>query len=180
MASQKPDVRLDVPEKAGGETLKRVTQLLQIVAILVLAYSALRWYSFSTPESLPVLEKNRFEQKIAVRDEPDPDAPTSFADYGQVFSSREIFAIPYAKESPAPRAAPVESPGAQKAQLLDFRLRGVVLDRHPQAIIEDVSSKQTLFLSPGDELGQGTLKEVREDRIIVVIRDSALELLLED
>lgn len=157
-----------------------MTQFLQIVAILVLSYIAVQWYAFSEPETLPVIEKSPLEQKTGVREEAGRDSPASFEDYSRIFSQREIFVMPYAKESPGSKASPIESPIEQKAQLVDFRLRGIVLDQHPQAIVEDLANKQTLFLSPGDMVGQGTLKEVREDRIIVVIHDSSLEMLMED
>ena len=171
---------LDVKEKNGRDRLRKLTQALQILAVLGLAYSAAKWYAFSKLESLPALGQRYFEPKTAARDELGPDPSMSFTDYSRVFSQREIFVIPYAKEASVPRGDIVESPVAQKSQLVDFRLRGIVLDQHPQAIIEDLANKQTLFLFSGDSLGQGTLKEIREDRIVVVIHDSSVELLLED
>jgi len=175
-----PGATLAAQGKCRGGMLKKITQVLQVVAIMVLAYCAARWYAFTEPEPLPVLDGGRFEQKTGVRDDVALNSRASFAEYRQVFSQREIFVMPYAKEAPAPKAQAVESPVAQKAHLVDFRLRGVVLDQQPQAIVEDLSNKQTLFLSPGDLLGQGTFKEVREDRIIVVVHDASLELLMED
>ncbi|HPB67634.1 MAG TPA: hypothetical protein PLT76_06565 [Candidatus Omnitrophota bacterium] len=160
--------------------LKKMTQVFQVVAIAALAYCAARWYAFAEPGALPALEENRFEPKAVARNDPVLDSQSSFAEYSRIFSQREIFVMPYAKEPPGSKARAVEPPAAPKADLVNFRLRGIVLDQHPQALVEDLAQKETLFLSPGEPMGEGILREVREDRVIVVVHDSSLELLLED
>ncbi|HQP11611.1 MAG TPA: hypothetical protein PK470_02505, partial [Candidatus Omnitrophota bacterium] len=81
--------------------LKKMTQVFQVVAIAALAYCAARWYAFAEPGALPALEENRFEPKAVARNDPVLDSQSSFAEYSRIFSQREIFVMPYAKEAPA-------------------------------------------------------------------------------
>ena len=59
-----------------------------------------------------------------------------------------------------------------------FNLVGIVIEQdNPQAIIEDLESGETVFMTTGDKLGEATLKRILEDRVIFQSRGQEVELL---
>ena len=49
----------------------------------------------------------------------------------------------------------------------DYRLKGVVILSDPEAIIEDARTKKTTFLKTGQKLGDLTVKEIREGKVVL-------------
>lgn len=49
----------------------------------------------------------------------------------------------------------------------DYRLKGVVLLDEPEAILEDARTQKSLFVKAGDHVGELTVKEIKEGKIIL-------------
>ncbi len=93
-----------------------------------------------------------------------------FEYYSAQFDKRDIFESPLQKKE-----------GGEAAQAPDitrnFKLVGIVLEPHmPEAIIEDVESKRTLFLHKGDKINSAVVEEILEGKVILTIDDQKIEL----
>ena len=85
---------------------------------------------------------------------------------------RNLFFNPWEKQS-QPNQLVQEGSDDWTKQL---RLVGIVLDADPKAIIEDINSNQTLFLSKGDSVNNAVLKEILEDKVILMYNNQEVEL----
>ncbi len=97
----------------------------------------------------------------------------SYNFYKQELESYDFFQAPW--EAPT---TPAETTTATPTYDLskDFKLVGIVLDKKPQAIIEDLQSKQTYFLFVGDELHNAVVKKIEEGKVTFTLNGQTLEL----
>ena len=51
-----------------------------------------------------------------------------------------------------------------------------MLDQDPKAILEDIKSQQTFFVSEGEEVMGATLKQIQEDKLIFIYNGQRVEL----
>jgi len=84
------------------------------------------------------------------------------------------------KRKPKPKSKPKSKP--KKAQVnfeaqlrKQIKLVGLVIDQDPKAIVEDRKSKQTLFMSVGDKIGEAELQEIHEDKAIFFYKEQVIE-----
>ncbi len=95
--------------------------------------------------------------------------------YQKKIEARDIF------ESPWEKALGDNNADQQSSPALDFtkelKLVGIVLDKDPKAIIEDLRSNQTLFLSKGEKIGEAVLSEIQEGKVIFLYNDEKVELI---
>ena len=61
----------------------------------------------------------------------------------------------------------------------DYRLKGVVILDIPEAILEDARTQKTIFVKPGDSVGELQVKEIREGAIILTAYGEEKELRIE-
>lgn len=59
-----------------------------------------------------------------------------------------------------------------------IKLIGILVDKDPKAIVEDLQDNQTHFLSPGDSIGAVLLEEIREDKVIFMYQSERFEMSL--
>lgn len=96
----------------------------------------------------------------------------SFESYKQTMEGRDVFQAPWekpVKEIPASSAS-----AAELAKQL--KLVGILLDKDPKAIVEDLGTQQTFFVSPGEEIGNAVVGEIRQDKVILFFGQEKVEL----
>jgi hypothetical protein len=98
---------------------------------------------------------------------------SSIDDYQKIVEAKTIFASPGRTEKPAA----MESLAAQDA-LKGLRLVGIITEKPPQAIIEDMQNKQTLFLGEGEMIGKMQVQQILSDRVILVYDGQSVTLSL--
>ncbi len=103
-----------------------------------------------------------------------------FSYYEAGFNSKDIFqGIRRDKSSHKPQRPKVK-PIVVDTTVEDFKrnykVMGVLLDESPQALIKDVRSKETLFLSIGEKIEKAVLKDIFESKIILEYNDQLIEL----
>ena len=157
--------------------LRKTTRLLVFVALGLLAFIGIRF--FSAPDaSVPLAEIKvtpADEENFRLASEADPKP---FAEYAAVFEARDIFESPFEKEAitPVEEPRPVETVAPVKDLTNDFLLVGIVIDDDPRAIIEDIQNQETLFLSVGEHLGEAVIKEIHEGRVVLDYQGNEIEL----
>jgi len=101
----------------------------------------------------------------------------SAQDYVQAMTTQDPFRV--GEPSPGTQLSPrsIQTP-TQTAQALlaDLRLVGISHGEKPVAMIEQVSSRQTHFLNVGEVIGQLTIKEILDDRVVLQYGSQTLEL----
>lgn len=94
-----------------------------------------------------------------------------FDSYKQTMEGRDIFQAPWEK--------PVEAPvsGISGSELIkQLKLVGILLDKDPKAIVEDLGTQQTFFVSPGERIGNAVVQEIRQDKVILIFGQEKVEL----
>lgn len=117
------------------------------------------------------------ERKIAEEDILLP--VTEFSSYAEILKKRDVFLPPKSTEDTiakevVPPAAVAPDPATTLSA--NYRIVGIVMDKKPQAIIEDVKNGTTLFLSQGDALGDGRIVQIGLGRVLVLLGDRKIEL----
>ncbi|MFH1360899.1 MAG: hypothetical protein ABIJ41_07730 [Candidatus Omnitrophota bacterium] len=95
-----------------------------------------------------------------------------FSVYASEISQRNIFESPLERDK---TQTPVTL--SSKAELTkNLRLVGIVLAENSEAIIEDLETKNTVFLHIGESIRGAVLEEIQESKIIFTIEDEKVEL----
>lgn len=96
----------------------------------------------------------------------------SFESYKQTMEGRDVFQAPW--ERPVQEVAASNIPAAELAKQL--KLVGILLDKDPKAIVEDLGTQQTFFVSPGERIGNAVVGEIRQDKVILIFGQEKVEL----
>src|SRR3989338_1966952 len=99
--------------------------------------------------------------------------PKPYEYYSDQIEKRDIF------ESPLYRVKPGEGikPAAGASEFTkNLRLVGIVLDENAEAIIEDLDSKETLFLHKGESIKEALVYEIQESKVILIYHNQRVEL----
>ena len=81
--------------------------------------------------------------------------------YESAFQAGGIFGSPAASSGLAVLKSSIPE------RVKDYRLKGVVFMQEPEAIFEDARTQKSLFVKAGDKLGELTVKEVHEDKVVL-------------
>ncbi len=87
--------------------------------------------------------------------------------YSNLIKTRDIFSRPEGKSELIDGGSQLEK---------KFRLVGIVLDGDPEAIVEDLQTRKTLFLHEGDFLKGSKVQQIQEGKIILLVDDQEIEL----
>ena len=169
--NEKKAGRIIQPEKKKGNSLKLANHLLVIIVFIAAGYIGVKYFSQAEKKNedaelaVPA-PKPKAEPKNLVVPETKP-----FSFYQSVMEQRDIFQSPWDKATAVATAA---APAADLAKQL--KLVGIVLDKNPQAVIENVKTKETLFLSVGDSVENAVLQEIHEDKVLFLYNEESVEL----
>ena len=161
--------------------LSRLKKILLIINVGLLGLILTRIF-FVAPKRLGSVPQSSvksvgmsaLEQEQAVSQSP-------FEIYETVVAQRDFFKLPYAqtrrpavrKESKKPVVKSVE--GAIEG----FKVVGIVVDQDPKVIFEEIKTKETIFLSVGEELQGAVFEEILEGKAIFMDKGQRLELSVE-
>lgn len=109
---------------------------------------------------------------------PPAEEDEPFDGYEQVFAKRDAFAL-LSKFSFDPSGDGGGVPGGMQ-QFIDlaekYQVVGILVDQQPQAILQDKTTKDTVFLSVGDKLDGAVIDQIVEGKIILLLNGQAVEL----
>jgi len=156
--------------------LGRITKFLLVLAAglaLLVVYSAgirpPEEAAFSHIESKP----SKKERNIVIKETKAAD----FEDYAAVIKGKDMFAAPNKKAADTSSRKPAAS--VQQDFMLfsgGYELKGIVIDRDPVAIIEDIKKKQTMFLGQNDNLGEAVIKVILDEKVVFGYRGRDVEM----
>jgi len=102
----------------------------------------------------------------------------SFEEYERVFIERDIF------ETTSSFLGMPGADGMKTAEGLQpfvdlaekYQVVGILVDQHPQAVLQDKKTKETLFLDAGDQLDGAVIDQIVDGKIILLLNDQKMEL----
>ena len=139
--------------------------ILLVVCVVLAGYILFKGYMINqSPIELKAVETE--ESEVAFNRIVFPERQ-DFTMYADAMKKRDIFDSPYGKKRPS-RTEKISTEGVFESSDLGskYKLVGVVLDKDPLAIVKSFESKETLFLSVGDEMGNAVLEEIKENQVI--------------
>lgn len=180
-----PAVSPDLPDEAQGpekqmDVLALSIRVLAVTAcvILVLVLNKYALLRAKPPAALETSFQTQITEDISSlsgkgEESPVPAIETrSFESYKQTMAGRDVFQAPW--EKPV-QSAPAS--GASAAELSkQLKLVGILMDKDPKAIVEDLGTQQTFFVSPGERIGNAIVEEIREDKVILIFGQEKVEL----
>ena len=165
------------PSKNKNEInpFKTVNRILFFIIPILVVLLCVEYYIVKQKSDLQAqqaLVRAAKEEKEASRKTdtaPGVDKPMDV--YLSRFGERDIFMAPWEKPQDQNSAATAIAPLSE-----ELKVTGIVLDNNPQAIVEDVKTEQTYFLSTGDTVKNAKVLEIKEDRVIFEYNNSKVEL----
>ena len=147
-------------------------RLLIIVCLGIFAYLLTKYFFVEKkpmPTTLSSIEKTKEDNVSPKVIKPDVKP---LAIYQQTVSARDIFELPWEKETVTESADPSTSQDLSQ----QIKVVGIMLDRDPKAIIEEISSAQTFFMSKGEHVGNAVVEDIQEDKVIFIYNNKKVEL----
>jgi hypothetical protein len=99
---------------------------------------------------------------------------SSLEDYKKIVDTKAVFALPASRTG---RPATSEALGARDI-LKEFKLVGIMPGNPPQAIIEDIQNKQTLFLKEGEMIDSIQVRQILTGRVMLGYNEEIITLSL--
>ena len=144
---------------------------IALAALLLLFFGYTILQLFVSPVSqIKKISESSERQTPEDKDEIQVTKPKDYEYYNKQFAKRDIFSAP-AIEGGAEGSSVV----AQQT-VKDFKLVGIILDKQPQAILENSVTKETYFLNEGDKLDRIQIKEILESKVVIIYAGEEIEL----
>jgi hypothetical protein len=148
-------------------SLKKLKLFLISLIIIFLGYGVFELFFFREGSVEHLKSAGKIDLKPEIKEVPLPQ-PSSFDYYANKMNKRDIFTPSFVQEQS------VQSP--YQAQIANLRLTGIVVDKQPQAIIEDTKLKKTYFLYKGDYIADMRVEEISESKVILSYSGERFEL----
>lgn len=179
-----PAISPDLPGEAQGpekrmDVLALSIRVLAVTACVLLIF-VLNKYARTQPLATQVVSSSArsVEDTSVAKEKKEGDLSIAvmevrpFDSYKPEIEGRDIFEAPWEKP-----VQPVPVLGASAAELTkQLKLVGILLDKDPKAIVEDLGTQQTFFVSPGERIGSALVSEIREDKVILIFGQEKVEL----
>lgn len=177
-----PKVEVSIPRVSSGRPIFLRIEALNILLAAVLAGLLIYLVPllFRKPENpLSELEKKAAEapSEAPVKGKEEKARPP-FSYFSDAAGAKNIFQ-PIAREEASSQGA-IETQEAKKLEDLKSQLNllGVVWGEKPQAIIEDKKAQKTYFLAKGESFDSVEVKDILENKVILLYNDQQFELVL--
>ena len=161
------------------KSLKIFTRLCLILSAGLLIYILVNIFTDSPDRSFKAsLDEKEMTTKELLTESFILPRVIEFSEYTEIIKARDIFNPPYDKEVAPPPSQEISKPEQVPVPDLtqQYKLVGILVDNKPVAIIEDLRSKETLFLSQGEHFGEAVLEEIKEGKVVISFQNQRLEL----
>jgi len=167
---------------SSGESFTNPSGLLMkglaVLSLALLVYIAGNRFFVKQPPQIALLPESQEETSAEdigkILAEPKP-----FDVYAQTLNQRDIFASPFQRAVVESQPGALIEPAPASAAFdlsQNYKVVGIMVDKDPKVVVEDVRNQRTLFLSSGDELEGGKLQEIRDGKAIFLFNGQQVEL----
>jgi len=131
-----------------------------------------------------LINNNDFEQSISKSKKMIKQKQLPLVNQEVRVDSREliannIFSAPFLMKKKPALNKRVEVKKNDDAFLNKYTLIGIVLNEHPVALVESKQTKETIFLSMGDQLDQAVVEEITAEDVLFSLPDGQIVELLD-
>ena len=168
-------------QKKKGLEVDFLTILNRLFILLIVAISVyiIGHYLMRKEESVPLANGEKKLRSGDIEERTSRVVALSelkpFDMYQGKIMTRDIFLSPWEKQR-TNDAFGANNPASPSALSQQLKIVGIVLDQDPKAILEDIKSQQTFFVSEGEEVMGATLKQIQEDKLIFIYNGQRVEL----
>lgn len=183
--SQKDTVSKDIPIRKQISSTSRPTKILKLetlnlVLILLLAGLLIYFVPLLFKKQKSALEElgtkiKSQEKEMPQKEEEPKKAPFNY--FAEQVGSRNIFSPVVKEEAQAQTPIIEEGPKLEEVKS-QLNLLGVVWGANPQAIIEDKKAQKTHFLNKGEQFEGIEVKDILENKVILIYKGQEFELVL--
>ena len=152
---------------------------LAVLSLALLVYIGGNRFFVKQPPQIAMLPESQ-EEKVAQDGEQILTEPKPFDVYAETLNRRDIFASPFQRAvvESQPGALIEAAPASAAFDLSqNYKVVGIMVDKDPKVVVEDIRNQRTLFLSSGDELEGGKLQEIRDGKAIFLFNGQQVELM---
>ncbi len=154
--------------------LSRINKFFIFLIIGLSIYFGYKIFYTHKPMVNPSIETDEEMQTDSTVSRLTSGVSKSYRDYAQQLQTKDMFLLPAKKQIPPPKPPPrkkiqknvIKTPKNVLKLNQTLKLVGIVLDNNPEAIVEDIASKQTLFLRVGDRYKEAVVEDIREGQVI--------------
>lgn len=151
--------------------IKKINGLFIIVIVLLIFYFT--WEQILFKQKLKVLPTGETQKVQKITNHPQiyttlPD----FSHYSEVIGKRDLFTASGRKM----QLIQEDTTKKMQEMVKNLSLIGIVWEHPPQAIIEDKGANKTYFLYKGDRLGDFQIKEIFENKVLLIYEGQEIEL----
>lgn len=151
--------------------LDPVNVMLMLLSAGLAAYFAVNSFFFNRRQDVSLRVESGVSSGGTAVEAIGPPEPKPFHVYERKWEQRDLFEMPWERAG-GEDGAIEETAVDLSAQL---KVVGIVLDADPKAVVEDVKTKQTFFLSQGDSIAGAVLESILEDKVIFIYHNKTVE-----
>jgi len=157
----------------GARFLKLLNRVLVLLAVVCAGYIFFKIFVSNQNNSADLPAVNIKDAEVAAEPQPVFEIkPLSY--YTDLADQRDIFNTSFEKPKTDGKPGLTVLPAMDPTK--NLRLVGVVLAEEPQAIIEDLDARETLFLSKGDTVKEMVVDDIQESKIVLRYQSQRFEL----
>jgi len=150
-----------------------------LIAIIVVLFGYLIYdLRFGKKEEITIsLEESISKPEVAVAVINEPVEPPPFSYYAEQIKDRDIFESEQTQRITTDQL-PVKVQTVAPPPDLTTKLKivGVVLDKDPEVIVEDLETQKTYFLHKGDRIREAVVSVIEEGKVIFEYNNQTIEL----
>lgn len=149
------------------------TRVLLLFA-LVLGYFILNMFIFKPKRPVLIVSDSEVTAQDVLPSEIVIPPTKTFDEYVEIINKRDIFNPPDSKQPGvlSEDLAPVPAIDLRAS----YRLVGILLDKDPRAVVEDLKTQETLFLSKGQKIGDITVEDIADGKVVFISNGQHYEL----
>lgn len=165
--------KVRIKEKgAGVDLLEYINRSLIFFSIGILTYIFVKHFVLDYTDARPRGLKIKIEKKRVSETKPPFYKEKSFDYYQELFNERNVFEMPR-QQSGMDKIIDIKSTVDLSKKL---KVIGILLDKNPRAVVENLKEKQTYFISVGERIEDALVKEIHANKVVFIYDDKTVEL----
>ncbi len=174
--------KLSNVERKWLSKISELKYLNIVLAIVLLSIGGYVIYELSSPEETPLFTKDLElvsvnEGSIPKTEQTNQGDEKPFSYYSDNLDAKDLFRAGSGQSEEVEKPK-IDEEKIAKEIISNLSLMGIVKGDNPQAIIEDKKGQKSYFLNKGDAIGEATISDIFENKVIIDINGKQYELVL--
>ena len=158
--------------KKPRHPLKTISLIFFFLSFACWGYVAIQYRTSEYQKDVPAERYKESPQIQKITKKVSLPVSRPFEFYEQKFEKRDLFELPGMKVK-----SEATIPGNMGADLSkSIKIIGIVIDQDSKAIVEDVKTGKTVFMSEGESIGSAVIDKIQDDKVIFNYNNKEVEL----